>query len=188
MPQRTLKTAAEIAQEPIAERTERIFGALAIYHNHRAVGLEQLPEDGCLVVVNHSLATYDFGLLALRIFQHTERVPRCLGDRAIFQTPVVSDLAEAVGVVQGSPETAARLLGMGETVIVAPGGMREALRPSSQAYELSWLGRKGFARLAIQAQVPIMLAACPKADDIFTVYENPITKAPVKVRMTLMID
>ena len=71
MPQRTLKTAAEIAQEPIAERTERIFGALAIYHNHRAVGLEQLPEDGCLVVVNHSLATYDFGLLALRIFQHT---------------------------------------------------------------------------------------------------------------------
>jgi 1-acyl-sn-glycerol-3-phosphate acyltransferase len=177
MPLRTLKTAAEIADLPLAERATRVLEGLAVYHNHRAIGVDRLPKSGCLIVANHSLATYDLGLLGLRILQHTGRVPRCLGDRSIFQTPGISTLADAIGIVEGSQEAAESLLHDGEIVIVAPGGMREALRPSSQAYELSWMGRKGFVKLASATQVPIVLAACPKADNIFTVYDNPVTRA-----------
>ena len=54
--------------------------------------------------------------------------------------------------------------------------MREALKPSSQKNQLLWDSRKGFVRLAIETQTPIVLAACPEADDIFTVYENRLTK------------
>ena len=60
--------------------------------------------------------------------------------------------------------------------MLSPGGMRESLRPSTQRYRISWEGRLGFARLAIRAQVPVILAACPAADDIYTVYENPLTE------------
>lgn len=177
MPYRAIKSAAEIAEQPVAKRALTVFKALAAYHGHRAHRLEHIPEGGCLVVLNHSLATYDMGLLGLRIYQHTGRVPRSLGDRAIFQTPGVSRVADLMGIVQGSPELARELLEQGEIVMVAPGGMREALRPSTEAYKLSWLGRKGFAKLAMKAQVPIILAACPKADDIFTVYDNQVTRA-----------
>jgi 1-acyl-sn-glycerol-3-phosphate acyltransferase len=177
MPYRAIKSAEEIAQQPVAKRALNIFRVLGTYHGHKAQPLENIPEGGCLIVVNHSIATYDMGLLGLRIYQHSGRVPRSLGDRAIFQTPAIGRLADLIGMVQGSPELAKELLQKGEIVMVAPGGMREALRPSSQAYELSWLDRKGFAKLAVQAQVPIILAACPKADDIFTVYDNQVTRA-----------
>ena len=33
----------------------------------------------------------------------------------------------------------------------------------------------GFARLAIETQTPIILAMCPKADDIYDVYSNSLT-------------
>ena len=42
--------------------------------------------------------------------------------------------------------------------------------------EIYWERRKGFARLAIDTQTPIILAACPKADDIYKVYDSKITK------------
>jgi 1-acyl-sn-glycerol-3-phosphate acyltransferase len=177
MPYREVKSAAEIAEQTVTKRTKRLLEGMAIYHGHRAHGLHHIPDSGCLVVVNHSLATYDVGLLVLRIYQQTGRLPRGLGDRAIFQTPGLAKFADMIGIVQGSPEVAEQLLRNGEIVVVAPGGMREALRPSSQAYELSWLGRKGFVKLAVNAQVPIILAACPKADDIYTVYDNPVTRA-----------
>jgi 1-acyl-sn-glycerol-3-phosphate acyltransferase len=53
--------------------------------------------------------------------------------------------------------------------------MRESLRPTSERYQIRWEGRLGFARLAVKAQVPVLLAACPAADDIYEVYDNPIT-------------
>jgi hypothetical protein len=54
--------------------------------------------------------------------------------------------------------------------------MRESLRPSTERYKIYWDKRMGFAKLAIKAQVPIILAACPKADDLYDVYPNILTK------------
>ena len=61
-------------------------------------------------------------------------------------------------------------------MIFAPGGMQEALRPSEERYQVRWSKRRGFARMAMEAQVPIILAACPRADDMFEVYPNFLTK------------
>ncbi len=155
-----------------------LLRAAARYHRHRAIGLHRVPTAGrCLVVVNHSLVTYDIGLLGFRIWERTGRVPRGLGDRAIFRTPVVRRAAAHVGVVEGAPEAAAALLEAEELVVVAPGGMREALRSSRERYRLTWGGRRGFAALAVQTGAPVILAACPRADDVYRVYESPVTKA-----------
>ena len=50
------------------------------------------------------------------------------------------------------------------------------MRPSRKKYEISWAQRRGFARLAMKTGTPIVLAACPAADDIFHVYESEVSK------------
>lgn len=41
-------------------------------------------------------------------------------------------------------------------MIVAPGGLREAMSPASADYAVRWYGRKGFAELAQLAGAPII--------------------------------
>ncbi len=154
---------------------------LARYHRHSVEGIHNMPADGrVLLAVHHSFATYDAVLLAKAIIEETGRVPSALGDNRIFQTPGVRRWARRAGVVPASPEHGEELLRREQLVLVAPGGMREALRPSTERYRVRWDRRKGFVRLAIKTQTPIVLATCPAADDIYSVYEADVTKAAYK--------
>lgn len=153
-----------------------IIQKLSGYHQHEVVGLEHLPQKGgFLVAVNHSLATYDIGLLMLAIYQNQKRIPRPLLDRLFFKIPLLREAVTALGGIEGTPDRARQLLDQGEIVTVAPGGMFEALRPSSEKYQIRWSKRYGFARLAMTSGKPIVLAACPKADDMFNVYPSHLT-------------
>ncbi len=117
---------------------DTVMNRAARYHEHRVEGLKHIPASGpALIVVNHSLATYDSGLLAAAIKAKLGRDVWLLGDRYIFKVPVLRDMATAYGFVEGSQHNAESLLRDGELVLVAPGGMREALRPSSQKYQLN---------------------------------------------------
>ena len=155
----------------------RILRFLSLYHRHRVIGLRHIPYQGrCLLVVNHSLATYDIGLLAYQIEEKMHRFARGLGDRALFRLPVQKELMAKFGAVEANPENAKRLLEAEQLVVVAPGGMREALRPKDERYRVRWERRKGFVRLALTYQTPIVLAACPDADRLYHLYDNPVTK------------
>lgn len=151
--------------------------ALRAYHRHEVVGLESIPKEGrVLLVVTHSLATYDIAMLFGAIEEKLGRIVRPLVDRLFFRIPYVGKFAEMVGGRQGSPEAAVDLLNQNEIVAVAPGGMREALRPSRERYQIRWEKRYGFARIAMETQAPVILAACPKADDIYDLYESDLTR------------
>lgn len=164
-------------REQLIQTVLPVAQALRLYHRHEVVGLENVPRDSrVLVVVNHSLATYDIVLLMTAFYTDLKRLPRPLIDRLFFRIPYLGDLTQHFGAVQGSPEVARHLLESEELVTVAPGGMREALRPSSERYQIRWEKRYGFVKLAMEAQAPIVLAACPKADDLYDVYENPVTE------------
>jgi hypothetical protein len=153
-----------------------VVQAIRLYHRHEVVGIDHVPSEGpALVVANHSLATYDISLLMAAIYLETKRVPRPLIDRLFFKIPGLGDLMEFLGAVQGSQESARTLLKKDNIVTVAPGGMREALRPSSERYQIRWERRTGFAKLAMATGAPIILAACPKADDLYEIYPNPVT-------------
>ncbi len=168
-------------QDAVIRTAMEIFRALARYHRYRVKGLSRFPVEGpALVVVNHSLATYDVGLLGLAVYESTGRLMRCLGDRSLFGLPGIKDIVPRLGVVDAHPNAAQELLAEGEMVLVAPGGMREALRPHTERYQLQWSDRRGFARVALEAQAPVILAACPRADDVFTPYNNPVTEAIYK--------
>lgn len=158
-------------------RARRWIAPLRRYHRHQVFGLEHVPVHGpALLVINHSCATYDAFMLGIEVAVHNGRVPRGLGDDMIFRTPVIDELATTAGIQPASPENGAALLGAGNLVFVAPGGMREALRPSTERYRVRWTKRRGFVRLAYEAQVPVVLIGCPAADDLLTVYESRLTK------------
>jgi 1-acyl-sn-glycerol-3-phosphate acyltransferase len=138
--------------------------------------MENIPATGsALIAISHSLATYDGLLLGAAIHQQVGRLCRGLGDRLIFKTPLLADWALRAGVVEGSHPSGMQLLEEGNLVLMAPGGMLESLRPYDQRYQICWDRRLGFVRLAVRARVPIILAACPHADDIYRVYGNPLT-------------
>jgi 1-acyl-sn-glycerol-3-phosphate acyltransferase len=153
-----------------------LLQAVRLYHKHEVIGLESVPERGAaIIVVNHSLATYDIVLLTTAIYAELKRLTRPLIDRLFFRIPFVGEFAEMFGSVQGSQQTAQDLLEAGEVITVAPGGMREALRPSTERYQIRWDRRIGFVRLAMRTRAPVILAACPKADDLYDVYPSALT-------------
>ncbi|MBC7658599.1 MAG: acyltransferase family protein [Chitinophagaceae bacterium] len=154
-----------------------LVGALRAYHSHEVYGMDSIPSHGpAIIATNHSLATYDIMLLMAAVYLHSGRMPRSLIDRAFYVVPGLGELMERLGCTIGNPDNAHALLENGELLYLAPGGMRESLRPSTERYQVRWNRRKGFARLAIETQTPVILAACPHADDIFKVYDNALTK------------
>ena len=160
---------------------ERVFGALRAtlgrYHRYALKGGEHIPkEGGALGLISHGIATYDLFLAAHAVLRETGRPVRMLGDAVWFRVPGASQTLERLGMVNTRPDLARRLLDGGNLVAVAPGGMREALRPSSSSFRVDWAGRRGFARLALEAQRPVVLLACPSVDRVFTVYDSRLTR------------
>lgn len=164
-------------QEELQLKLMPLILSLRLYHRHEVHGIENIPSQGPVIVAcSHSLATYDMSLLMCAVYQKLNRFPRALIDRAFYKVPGLGNLMEKLGCIVGSHDNAHSLLANGEILYLAPGGMQESLRPSSDRYRIMWSSRKGFARLSIESGAPVILAACPKADDIFTVYKSNLTK------------
>lgn len=166
-----------MASEGLPPLLSRVLDPLSRYHNHRAEGLEHVPVLGpALLVIHHSLATYDGLLLAMAVWHQRGRMVAGLAHDRLFDVPGFAKLAEKIDVRPASPTAGRELLDEGHVVMVAPGGMWEALRPSTERYQVRWENRRGFARLALEAQVPMVLAACPRADELFDVDSHPMTE------------
>ncbi len=162
----------------ILDLADNALGHFERYHDYRVENLEVIPKKGmALLVFNHSLATYDSFLLARQVWLRKGRLVRGLGDNKLFQIPGLAHACSRLGFVPATPHAGRRLLEQGELVGVAPGGMWEALRPHNERYQLRWQGRSGFARLAIQCQAPCILAACPRADDLYKIYPSRLSDA-----------
>jgi len=171
-----LASLKELEREDIAVHALPILNFVRQYHRHQVKGLQHIPKTGpALIVCNHSLATYDITCLMAAIYEYNGRYPRSLIDRTFFKIPGFGELMEFMGSVEGTQENAHDILNNGELLTVAPGGMREALKPSVQRYQIKWAKRKGFVKLAIETQTPVILAACPKADDLFDIYPSKLT-------------
>src|SRR4051812_20402638 len=99
-----------------------------VYNDFEAIGAENIPSQGpALVVFYHGLMPLDAWYFGLQHYLNTGRLIRGLGDRWLFKTPLMKQLVEAVGAVEGDYKTALKLLKQGELVGVSPGGTREAI-------------------------------------------------------------
>ena len=151
------------------------------YHSYRVDGISQIPEKGrAMVLVNHSLATYDILLLGYTILYKMGRLPYGLADSNFYKNEFTTKLMHKIALHEANHENAEVLLQKDHLLLIAPGGTKEAIRSSKEKFKIIWEERKGFAKLAIKTQSPIILAACPGADNVYNVSESKLTDLAYK--------
>ena len=118
-----------------------LMEALRRYHRHQVKGLDHIPDEGpAILAVHHSLATYDAFLFGHAVIRQTGRTLTGLGDDKLFAFPGIRRASSSVGLLPATPENGRQLLREGHLLGVAPGGMREALRPSTERHHRYALG------------------------------------------------
>lgn len=123
-------------------------------------GLHHIPEDGAaLIVGNHSgglLSPEVFiSQLALAAYFGVERPFYQLAHRMVLNSPV-APILRRFGTVEADPRNADRVLTEGGLLQVFPGGDYEVYRPSWESARVDFGRRKGFIRLALEHDVPIV--------------------------------
>ncbi len=123
-------------------------------------GLERIPEEGpVLMVGNHSGGnlTPDTGVftLAFNTYFGVERRFYQLAHNLVLSMPGLGSLRK-YGTVAASPENANKALDSGAALLVYPGGDYEVHRPTWESGKVDFGGRKGFIRLALEKDVPIV--------------------------------
>lgn len=131
------------------------------YFNTQITGLELLPEDGpVLFVGNHSagLMPIDalFAMNEIRNrFPNAPAVHPLVHDFA-YIAPRVARCAKRLGILRAQKENALAAMKAGRRVLVYPGGDEDAFRTFSRRNRIVLAGRKGFIRLALEANVPVI--------------------------------
>jgi 1-acyl-sn-glycerol-3-phosphate acyltransferase len=74
----------------------------------------------------------------------------------MFAIPGVKKLMRRLGEIPANPEDAGEALDAGAAVLVYPGGAHEAFRPWTDRNRIDFDGHKGFIRLALRKQVPVV--------------------------------
>ena len=144
----------------IRETLPRLWLLSSLYFRGEVRGLGNVPEDGpVLLVGNHSGGnltpdTHVF-TLAFSTYFGVERRFHQLAHNLVLSFPGLSFLRK-YGTVAASQENARRALEAGAAVLVYPGGDYEVHRPSWERHRVDFGGRKGFIRLAIEQDVPIV--------------------------------
>jgi 1-acyl-sn-glycerol-3-phosphate acyltransferase len=132
-----------------------------LYHRGEVRGLENIPEDGpVLLVGNHSGGTLiaDTFVFSAAFYEHfgPNRTFHQLAHDMVFRVPGARALVSPWGTVPASPENMKRALDRDAALLVYPGGDWETYRPSWESATIDFAGRKGFARLALEHNVPVV--------------------------------
>jgi 1-acyl-sn-glycerol-3-phosphate acyltransferase len=132
-----------------------------VYFRGEVRGLENIPADGpVLLVGNHSGGTLiaDTFVFSQAFYEQFGPIREFhqLAHDLVFQVPGVRAILSRWGTVPASPDNMKRALDRGAALLVYPGGDYETYRPSWESATLGFDGRKGFARLALEYDVPIV--------------------------------
>jgi 1-acyl-sn-glycerol-3-phosphate acyltransferase len=150
-------------------------------------GWHRLPEPPCLVVGIHAggilpVDAYAFAFSWYREFG-SGRLPRGTAHDFLMNAPVIGDFLKRIGTIPASPEGIKSALDQGQDVILYPGGDLDALRPWRKRDEVVFGGRKGWIRMALEAQVPIVpVANIGGSDTLFVLTDGQ------KLAKTLRLD
>lgn len=144
----------------IRENLPLFWLAASLYYRGEVRGLGNVPEEGpVLLVGNHSggNVTPDTLVLSLAFNSYfgVERAFYQLAHNLVLSMPGLGWLRR-FGTVAASPENAERALASGAALLVYPGGDHEVHRPSWESGRVDFAGRKGFIRLALEHDVPIV--------------------------------
>jgi len=144
----------------IRERLPGLWLLVTAWFRGEVRGLGNIPEEGpVLLVGNHSggSMTPDSGvfILAFSTYFGVERRFHQLAHNVLVSFPGLGFMRK-FGMVAASQENASQALASGAALLVYPGGDHEVHRPSWEGNTVNFAGRKGFVRLALEHDVPIV--------------------------------
>jgi 1-acyl-sn-glycerol-3-phosphate acyltransferase len=144
----------------IRERLPLMWLVASIWFRGEVRGLGNIPEEGpVLLVGNHSGGnltpdTIVF-TLAFNAYFGVERAFYQLAHNLVLAVPAFGSLRK-FGTVAASPRNARKALEAGAALLVYPGGDHEVHRPSWKSGRVDFDRRKGFIRLALEQDVPLV--------------------------------
>ena len=160
--QRRIPTADLDERDPdyIRETLPGLWLLASFYFRADVRGLENIPAEGpVLLVGNHSGGNMTPDTLVLTLAFNTyfgvERRFFQLAHNLVVSMPWLASLRK-YGTVAASPENAKKALDSGAALLVYPGGDYEVHRPSWESARVNFGGRKGYLRLALEKDVPIV--------------------------------
>ncbi len=144
----------------IRERLPLMWLLASLWYRGEVRGLGNIPDEGpVLLVGNHSGGnmtpdTIVF-TLAFNTYFGVERAFYQLAHNLVLSMPGLGSLRK-FGTVAASPQNASKALDAGAALLVYPGGDYEVHRPTWEGNRIDFNRRKGFIRLALQKDVPIV--------------------------------
>ena len=147
----------------IIEKLMPFFGW--VYQNYFRVqtdGWENIPKTGKLLLIgshNGGLAAPDTVMMTYDWFRQsgTERLAYALMEPKIWQVfPGLARLATQVGTIQPDLKMARSALRRDAAVLIYPGGAKDVFRPYYLRNKIYFHGHKGFIKLALQEEAPII--------------------------------
>lgn len=150
--------------------------ALGRYFRYQVEGLEHLvgAPTGLIVAYHGRPFSWDVVFLTVRLFDRTGRYPLPLTLSGVASVPWVGEQLGRVAVY-GRPDAAAVARARAEYrhFMVAPGGLREALRPSWQGrYTVDFGSRRGYLKLAMEHGLPLYPVVATGVDDAYLSLAN----------------
>ena len=132
------------------------------YFRVQTDGWEQIPKTGKVLLIgshNGGLAAPDTVMMNYDWFRQfgTDRIAYALMEPKIWQVlPGLARLATQVGTIQPYPKLARAALRRGAAVLIYPGGAQDVFRPYSLRNRIYFCGHKGFIKLALLEEAPII--------------------------------
>jgi 1-acyl-sn-glycerol-3-phosphate acyltransferase len=144
----------------IRESLPRQWLFASLWYRGEVRGLGNIPDSGpVLLVGNHTGGNVSpevvIFTLAFSTYFGVERAFYQLAHNLVLSMPGLSFLRK-FGTVAASPDNARKALESGAALLVFPGGDYEVHRPSWERHKVDFGGRKGFIRLALEHDVPIV--------------------------------
>ena len=132
------------------------------YFRVQTDGWENIPPTGRALLIgshNGGLATPDTVMMTYDWFRQcgTERLAYAVMEPRIWHfLPGLARLAVQVGTIQPRPNLIRTALNRDAAVLIYPGGAKDVFRPYSLRNRIYFHGHRGFIKLALQEEAPII--------------------------------
>jgi 1-acyl-sn-glycerol-3-phosphate acyltransferase len=146
------------------------------YHRAEVAGVERIPSGPALYVGNHNggMMSMDTFVLGAAVFRARgmQDLFFALAHDSVVDPPILGPVLRQLGAVRAHPEIAWRLFDAGYKVLVYPGGDVEAMRPYRERFKVKFAGRRGYIRMALRCNVPIIPVVSAGSHGTFLVLDD----------------
>jgi 1-acyl-sn-glycerol-3-phosphate acyltransferase len=142
------------------------------YFRVQTQGWENVPPEGKMLLVgshNGGLASPDTSMFMVDWFKRFgyDRPAYALMHPSAWENPLFAIPSAQVGAIRAHPKTAIAALHREAALLVYPGGAQDMFRPYSKRHEIYLANRKGFIKLALREQAPIIPLVSHGAHETF---------------------